>query len=163
MCVCVCKNKGKATLTCGVKAKTRSCKEYSLLVLKIPTSRDLRPDSPSFLFRPRKNCKCLSVLYCCKHNYNSPFMLNKLLINIHVSWLILHICLNCIKNCVLRALSFLFEEIWHIHIYKQWQHGLCSRTQCNSLGLYQGFRESYCLHLSILITALSSETYITKR
>jgi len=53
------KNNEEVTLTCGVKAKTRSCKEYSLLVLKIPTSRDLRPDSPSFLFRPRKNCQCL--------------------------------------------------------------------------------------------------------
>lgn len=38
--------------TCGVNANILSCKEYSLLVLRIPTSLDLRPDNPSFLLRP---------------------------------------------------------------------------------------------------------------
>ena len=40
-------------LTCGVKANILSFKEYNLLVLKIPTSLDLRPDNPNFLFRPK--------------------------------------------------------------------------------------------------------------
>lgn len=39
--------------TCGVKAKMRSLREYNLLVLRMPTSRDLRPLSPSFRLRPR--------------------------------------------------------------------------------------------------------------
>lgn len=42
------------SLTCGVNANILSCKEYSLLVLRIPTSLDLRPDKPSFLLRPEK-------------------------------------------------------------------------------------------------------------
>lgn len=41
------------SLTCGVNANILSCKEYSLLVLRIPTSLDLRPDNPSFLLRPK--------------------------------------------------------------------------------------------------------------
>ena len=41
--------------TCGVNANILSFKEYNLLVLKIPTSLDLRPDNPNFLFRPKKN------------------------------------------------------------------------------------------------------------
>lgn len=40
-------------LTCGVNANILSCKEYSLLVLRIPTSLDLRPDKPSFSLRPK--------------------------------------------------------------------------------------------------------------
>lgn len=40
-------------LTCGVNANILSFKEYNLLVLKIPTSLDLRPDNPNFLFRPK--------------------------------------------------------------------------------------------------------------
>lgn len=40
--------------TCGVNANIRSCNVYSLLVLRIPTSRDLRPESPNFLFLPKK-------------------------------------------------------------------------------------------------------------
>jgi len=38
--------------TCGVNAKIRSCNEYNLLVLKMPTSRERRPESVSFLFWP---------------------------------------------------------------------------------------------------------------
>lgn len=38
--------------TCGVKANMRSFKEYNLLVLSIPTSRDFLPERPSFLFLP---------------------------------------------------------------------------------------------------------------
>lgn len=39
-------------ITCGVKANMRSFKEYNLLVLRMPTSRDFLPDKPNFLFLP---------------------------------------------------------------------------------------------------------------
>lgn len=46
-----------------MNANILSCKEYSLLVLRIPTSLDLRPDKPNFLLRPEGNiCKNVSVI-----------------------------------------------------------------------------------------------------
>lgn len=49
--------------TCGVNANILSCREYNLLVLKIPTSLDLRPDSPNFLFRPESISCSFNILY----------------------------------------------------------------------------------------------------
>lgn len=51
-CTCEAINK-QYNRTCGVNANIRSCSVYNLLVLRIPTSRDFRPDNPSFSFRPR--------------------------------------------------------------------------------------------------------------
>lgn len=66
-------------LTCGVNANILSCKEYSLLVLRIPTSLDLRPDKPSFLLRPEKKIKSihkrknknLTIIFIRYLNYSS--------------------------------------------------------------------------------------------
>lgn len=52
--------------TCGVNANILSFREYNLLVLKIPTSLDLRPDKPNFLFRPTNNFNLNSAEKRCK-------------------------------------------------------------------------------------------------
>lgn len=56
-------NIGILILTCGVNANILSFKEYNLLVLRIPTSLDLRPDNPNFLFRPKnKHFKLIKAI-----------------------------------------------------------------------------------------------------
>ena len=59
-------------LTCGKKAIVLSPNVYSLLVAKIPTTSEGRPDKPSLLLRPTNKEKNVHLfIFQCKHTYAS--------------------------------------------------------------------------------------------
>lgn len=68
-------------ITCGVKAKILSWSAYSLLVLRIPTSLDLRPVSSSFSFLPIKKKKTHYYYIILKGNISSQIFLFFIIIN----------------------------------------------------------------------------------